>query len=115
MVDGDQESLTRLVWILVDNALRHGDGDVELGLALETPSGRAVLTVADRGPGIPAGDEARIFERFHRADRARSGEGAGLGLAIAQTIVEAHDGSLTAANREGGGALFRVEMPLLAD
>jgi signal transduction histidine kinase len=115
VVDGDPESLTRLVWILVDNALRHGAGDVEVGLALEAEagSGRAVLTVADRGPGIPPGDEERIFERFHRADAARSGEGAGLGLAIAQTIVVTHDGRLSASNRADGGAIFRVDLPLL--
>ena len=77
------------------------------------PRWRAALTIADRGPGIPPGDEQRIFERFHRADPARSGEGAGLGLAIATAIVAAHDGSLTAANRDEGGAAFRVELPLL--
>jgi signal transduction histidine kinase len=112
IVDGDADALTRLVWILVDNAVRHGAGDVELAVSTASPDGATVaLTVADRGPGIPAGDEARIFERFHRADPARSGGGAGLGLAIAATIVTAHDGTISATNREGGGALFRVELP----
>jgi signal transduction histidine kinase len=115
VVDGDPDALTRLVWILVDNALRHGSGDVELEVAVDTAAGRAVVTVADRGPGIVPGDEARIFERFHQADGARSGEGSGLGLAIASTIAVAHAGALTAANREGGGAIFRLELPLLGD
>jgi signal transduction histidine kinase len=121
VVDGDPDSLTRLTWILVDNAVRHGAGEVEVELGLmpgtgedDAAGGRAVLTVADRGPGLPPGDEDRIFERFHRADPARSGSGAGLGLAIARTIVEAHDGTIGAANRDGGGAIFRVELPLLA-
>ncbi len=114
MVDGDPESLTRLVWILVDNAMRHGAGEVEIGLAVDQAGRRAELTVADRGPGIPSGDEERIFERFHQADGARSGDGAGLGLAIAATIVEAHDGRVSAEQRVGGGALFRVDLPLFA-
>jgi two-component system OmpR family sensor kinase len=114
VVDGDPDALTRLAWILVDNALRHGAGTVDIGVEADGASGHAVLTIADRGPGITPGDEQRIFERFHQADRARSGEGAGLGLAIATTIVEAHDGRLSAANRDGGGAIFRAEIPLLA-
>ena len=113
VVDGDPEALTRLTWILIDNALRHGDGDVELEVTADRGSGRAVLTVGDRGPGIEPGDEARIFERFRRMDPARSGGGAGLGLAIAASIVEAHTGSIVAMNREGGGARFRVELPML--
>jgi len=113
VVDGDPESLTRLTWILVDNAMLHGTGDVELALGVEGGSAWAVLTVADRGPGIPPGDEARIFERFHQADTARASDGAGLGLAIARAITDAHGGRLSAANRDGGGAVFRVELPLL--
>ena len=113
VLDGDPEALTRLTWILVDNALRHGAGDVELKVTADRETGWAVLTVVDRGPGIPPGDEARIFERFRRTDPARSGGGAGLGLAIAASIVEAHAGSIDATNREGGGARFRVELPLL--
>ena len=112
VVDGDAEALARLLWILVDNAIRHGAGDVEIGVVLEGRS--VVLSVADRGPGIAVGDELRIFERFHRADPARSGGGAGLGLAIAATIVTAHDGTISASNRDGGGAVFRVVLPVLA-
>jgi two-component system OmpR family sensor kinase len=111
VVDGDGDALTRLAWILVDNALRHGSGDVEVAVRAE--GGSVALTVADRGPGIPPGNETRIFERFHRADPARSGGGAGLGLAIATTIVDAHGGTIEAANREGGGAVFRVTLPAL--
>ena len=94
--------------------MRHGAGTVELALRIDEPVGEAELTVADRGPGIPPGDEARIFERFHQADSARSGEGAGLGLAIASTIVEAHGGRLSVSNRDGGGARFGLHLPLLA-
>lgn len=112
IVDGDADALTRLAWILVDNALRHGSGDVDVSVGAE--GGSVVLTVGDRGPGIPPGDETRIFERFHRADPARSGGGAGLGLAIAASIVDGHGGAIVAANREGGGATFEVRLPALS-
>lgn len=111
VVEGDPDSLMRLAWILIDNAIRHGAGDVDVAVAAD--GGAVVLTVADRGPGIPPGDEERIFERFHRADPARSGGGAGLGLAIAATIAEGHAGTIVATNREGGGAVFEVRLPAL--
>jgi signal transduction histidine kinase len=112
IVDGDADALTRLVWILVDNAMRHGAGQVDIDVG-RPEAGQAELTVTDRGPGIAPGDESRIFERFHQSDGARTGEGAGLGLAIARTIVEAHAGTIAASDRDGGGAVFRVELPVL--
>ena len=112
-VDGDAAALTRLVWILVDNALRHGSGEV--GIATGHLDGneprRAWLSVSDQGPGFAPGDEDHVFERFWRADRSRSGPGSGLGLAIARSITEAHGGSITAANRDRGGALLLVRLP----
>jgi signal transduction histidine kinase len=75
-------------------------------------AGSAKLRVADRGSGIPVGDEERIFDRFYRADPARSGEGTGLGLAIARSIAEAHGGTIRASSREGGGAVFEVVIPI---
>jgi signal transduction histidine kinase len=73
-------------------------------------AGRATLEVADDGEGIPPGEQARIFARFHQADPARGGgqSGAGLGLSIASWIAYAHRGSITAANNERGGATFTV-------
>jgi two-component system OmpR family sensor kinase len=68
------------------------------------------IAVADRGPGIPPEERARIFERFHRGPRA-SGAGAGLGLAIAHSIIEAHSGTIDATETPGGGATFIVELP----
>ena len=110
VVSGDRDALLRLAWILVDNALRHGAGPVAVRVLGR--DGRAELTVADEGPGVPAGDEERIFDRFHRADAARSGGGAGLGLAIARAIAEAHGGRIGATNRPTGGLEIRVELPL---
>ena len=65
----------------------------------------------DRGPGIPYGEEERIFEKFHRIDTGRPVEGAGLGLALCRAIVRAHGGRIEAASRVGGGACFRVTLP----
>jgi two-component system OmpR family sensor kinase len=73
--------------------------------------GRARIAVADRGPGVPASERMRVFERFHRAPGSR-GPGAGLGLAIARAVVDAHGGSISVAETPGGGATFVVELPL---
>ncbi len=68
------------------------------------------VEVADRGPGLAAGDEARVFEKFYRAGSAPGG--VGLGLAICRGIVEAHGGRIWAENRPAGGAAFRFELPI---
>ncbi len=109
-VAGDREALQRLVTILLDNAAKHGGGEAEVGVTVD--GGLARLTVADRGPGIPPADVERVFERFYRADPARSPAGTGLGLAIAAGIAAGHGGRISAANRPGGGAAITVELPL---
>ncbi len=109
VVRGDREALSRMVVALAENARLHGRHDVVLGL--RTVDGHAVLTVSDRGPGIPPQDLERIFERFHRADPSRTGPGTGLGLAIVREIVTSHGGTVTAANRTDGGAEFTVRIP----
>jgi two-component system, OmpR family, sensor kinase len=87
---------------LIDNALTHGRGTVSLWAV--AAAGRVELHVGDEGDGFPGGFAARAFDRFSRADEARGRGGAGLGLAIVQSIADAHGGLVTAANREGGGA-----------
>ena len=113
-VDGDQDALTQLLWILVDNAAKftQPDGCIEVGL--QQHDSTALLTVADDGAGIPPGDLERIFERFYQAERARSNKGAGLGLSIARWIVEQHHGTIAARNNDGAGATFTVVLPLSA-
>jgi len=106
---GDADALTQLAWILADNARRHGGGQGTLWVRRRQPAG-AVLVVGDRGPGIPPGDEERIFERFYQPDVSRSNGGTGLGLAIARWIVVQHGGRIWAGNDPSGGAVFMVEL-----
>jgi signal transduction histidine kinase len=111
LVSGDPETLGRAVRILLDNAFRHGSPPV--GITVTNRDGRIRLEVRDSGRGFPPGSEERAFDRFYRADPARSGEGTGLGLSIARAIVETHGGSLRATSADGGGAAVTIELPAL--
>jgi signal transduction histidine kinase len=111
VVSGDPESLGRAVRVLIDNAFRHGRPPV--ALTITTGDGRVRLEVRDAGPGLPPGSEERVFERFYRADPARSGEGTGLGLSIARAIVQAHGGTIRAITEGDGGAAVTMELPAL--
>jgi two-component system sensor histidine kinase KdpD len=97
---------------LLENAARFSPEGAPIELRAWVEDGRAVVTVADRGPGIPAGEEGRIFERFYRAADGMRAGGTGLGLAICFAIVRAHGGRIEVMNREGGGAVFRFTLPL---
>ncbi len=109
-VSGDPLRLRQLVTILADNALAHSPAGTTVAVRVRPDGSHAVLTVEDRGPGIRDEDLPRIFERFWRADDAPAG-GTGLGLSIAAWIVEAHGGTISAANRAEGGARFEVRLP----
>ncbi|MFI5283998.1 MAG: sensor histidine kinase [Candidatus Dormibacterales bacterium] len=111
LVKGDPDALRQLVWILLDNAYRYARNEIRVLLAVETAWAR--LTVADDGPGIPAQDRERVFERFYRADSARTGSHAGLGLSIARWLVEQHGGRIVAGESIGGGCAILVDLPLL--
>ena len=116
-VRGEEESLRRVALILLDNAIKYtpvGDeeGAGRVMLSLERQDGQAVLRVRDTGIGIEPADLGHIFERFYRADRARSRQGTGLGLPIAQTLVEQIGGRITAESTPGKGSTFSVWLPL---
>jgi two-component system sensor histidine kinase KdpD len=95
---------------LLENVAKYSSGPIEIRAAL-TP-GEALVEVLDRGPGIPPGQEARIFDKFHRAVREGSPSGVGLGLAICRAIVAAHGGRIWAQSRAGGGASFCFALPI---
>jgi len=94
---------------LVDNALRHGGGEVRV--SAHSDDGLVVVDVADAGPGFPAGFEEHAFERFTRADDGRTGGGAGLGLAIVRAIAAAHGGRATIVSSEGRSTTVRLAIP----
>jgi signal transduction histidine kinase len=110
---GNEDALLQLLWILVDNAVKHTPPEGRLRIWSAARGGTVQLRVMDDGPGIPEADLERIFDRFFQADRARSDGGAGLGLAIARWIATAHRGTLSAYNNEWGGATFLLELPAL--
>lgn len=111
-VYGNADAIKQLLWILIDNAFKHTHDDGHIQVRLLRNGQSAALTVSDDGPGIPAGDLERIFERFYQSDTSRSGEGTGLGLAIARWIAREHGGRVYAANNPTGGAAFTVELPV---
>jgi signal transduction histidine kinase len=111
-IAGDEDAIRQLLWILLDNALRHARSRVSVTLALEGDWAR--MAVADDGTGIAQEDRERVFERFYQADPARTGQGAGLGLSIARWIVEQHRGRILAGESAGGGATMYVDLPLRA-
>jgi signal transduction histidine kinase len=118
--DGPVETLVdaglieQLLWNLVDNAVKFSHAGSRVEVRLVSTRDHVRLSVTDGGPGIPDRDLESIFDRFYRVDPARTaGEngGTGLGLAIVRAIAEAHGGSVAAANREGGGAIFTATFP----
>ncbi|WP_432545378.1 ATP-binding protein [Kineococcus sp. SYSU DK004] len=114
-VHGDAAQLARVLRNLTDNAARHARGAVALGVRAEGgQGGMAVLEVADDGPGVPAAERARVFDRFVRLEeaRGRGSGGTGLGLAIVAELVAAHGGTVEVDDAPGGGALFRVRLPV---
>jgi signal transduction histidine kinase len=108
---GDRQNLTHLVRNLLDNAARYATTHV--GISTRSESESVVLSVDDDGPGIPAADRQRIFERFTRgsADRSRQTGGAGLGLAVVRRIAEQHGGRVSAKQAPIGGARLEVSFP----
>jgi signal transduction histidine kinase len=120
-VRGDPGRLHQLVVILLDNAVKHGNAGGHIRVALEPTRSHARLTVADDGPGIDPEHLPHLFERFYRADPARSREGsragevragAGLGLSIARWIVQAHKGRIQVTSTPGLGTTFTITLPL---
>ena len=116
LVSLDAVLMERVLVNLLENAAKYTpagstvriEGRREMGPG----GGQVVVDVLDRGPGLPAGKEALLFDKFERGDRESATPGVGLGLAICKAIVEAHGGRISAHNRAGGGAVFRLEWPV---
>jgi heavy metal sensor kinase len=117
LVRGDAGWLERLLLILLDNAIKFTGEGGWISVTFSRSSGRARLAVTDSGTGITDDALPHLFERFYRADRARSGQtqGAGLGLALAKWIVERHHGTISVNSRPGEGSTFIVSLPAVLD
>lgn len=118
-VSGDRDALAQVAVNLLSNAEKYSNGQKEISVEVETvarPSPHVDVRVLDRGPGVPAGCEKKIFEQFFRAhDSLASGiEGSGLGLTLARQIARAHGGDVLYRPREGGGSCFILRLPLPA-
>jgi signal transduction histidine kinase len=113
-IRGSREQLRQLVVILVDNALRYTGTGGQVDVDVARRDGSAVMAVTDTGIGIPPEALGHVFERFYRADDARTRDsgGAGLGLAIAQKLVDEHGGRISAESTPGQGSTFTVTLPL---
>ncbi|MET0648373.1 MAG: heavy metal sensor histidine kinase [Pyrinomonadaceae bacterium] len=114
---GDEDLLRQMAMNLLDNAVKFTPARGVVRLSLTRRADEYLLSVSDTGPGIPAEARDHVFERFYRADKARSRSedgGAGLGLAIARWIAQAHDGDLELADSDGTGATFIVRLPFPA-
>lgn len=114
-VMGDSSSLRRMIWVLLDNALKYTDSPGRIEVSLDESVSRAILTIRDTGIGIAPKDMPHIFDRFYRADPSRSQvDGTGLGLAIAKWIAEIHHADLSVTSEECYGSAFTVSFPLHA-
>ncbi len=114
VVTGDRDALKRVVANLLENAVRLAPAGSRIRLATGSEGDRAWIAVADEGPGIAPEDQAHVFDRFWRADKARSRAdgGTGLGLAIVRQIVESHGGEIRLQSKVGVGSSFVIWLPV---
>lgn len=115
-VNGDASSLKQLLAILLDNAVSYTPADKRITISAEVNGKELTISVADQGCGIPADARAHIFDRFYRCDSSRTDKRHfGLGLSIAKELATLHGGRISAGEAEGGGAAFRVKLPVMAE
>ncbi|MEW6337452.1 MAG: sensor histidine kinase KdpD [Acidobacteriota bacterium] len=112
MPEGDAALLTQVLVNLLENASVHAPSATSIEISVVRRDESLEVSVADRGPGVPRGDEERIFDEFYRRSEVAKHPGAGLGLAICRAIVEAHGGDIRARNREEGGCEVTIRLPL---
>ena len=107
----DDVLIEQVLFNLVENALKYTPAGGPIEISATLADGVLLIGVADRGPGLPPGQEESVFEKFYRGRREGDPSGVGLGLSICRGIVESHGGAISGENREGGGTVFRVMLP----
>lgn len=111
-VAGDRVRLEQVAANLIDNAIKYTPSAGHVAIELGREGGSAVMRVRDSGPGIPADELPRVWDRLFRGDRSRAERGLGLGLSLVKAIVEAHGGTVGVASQPGRGSTFTVELPV---
>lgn len=106
-------AIKRVFTNLIENAFRYSDGEVSVETGIDFDKKQVFFCVADKGPGIPEQQLDNIFEPFYQGDTARGGEGSGLGLAIIKKIVDMHNGEVILTNRESGGLMVMIMLPII--
>ncbi len=112
LVPFDPVLIEQVLRNLLENVMRHTPAGTPIDIDVQRREDSIELAVGDRGPGVPPGDEERVFEKLYRAPGAKGDGGVGLGLTICRAILTAHDGRIWLENREGGGALVRLTLPI---
>ena len=113
LILGDAVLLQQVIVNLLDNADKYSPAGLPIDICAETSPLGLTISIADRGPGIPEQFQHRIFDKFFRINTESAQSGVGLGLSICRAIVEAHGGEVLVGNRNGGGALFQLHLPIL--
>ena len=110
-IDGDADRLSQVVANLIDNAIKYTPNDGDVSIALERAADKAILTVTDNGIGIPADEQALVWQRLFRGSNARSEKGLGLGMSVIKAVVEAHGGTVSFTSEQGHSSRFVVSLP----
>lgn len=111
LLSADLALLTQALVNLLDNSIKHSPRTADITLSARLEGRSVIIAVCDSGPGVPEGEEERIFDKFHRVSVPEKVGGTGLGLSIAKGIIEAHNGRITASNRAQGGLMVEVMLP----
>jgi two-component system, OmpR family, sensor histidine kinase SenX3 len=113
-IEGDRRQLVSALGNLVENAVKYSDPGSAVDVRVDATDGHVVISVVDRGVGIPANDVGRVFERFYRVDQARSRAtgGTGLGLSIVRNVATQHGGDVSVVSVEGAGSTFTLRLPM---
>jgi len=114
-VRGSAPLLWRVLFNLAENAIKYAGTGRSVDVTVAAEGTTALLAVRDDGPGIPAAEQARVFDRFYRGDPARERGGSGLGLPLTRSIVRLHEGDISVESTPGSGSCFRVHLPYLTD